>query len=185
MKRFTERNVYNHLYCKIFNTNVYELFPELGECINEDYFIVTGFLEDFLIDLFDLSKPIVKPFLDERSTYIYRSLYGIGNLGIAKSVSSLANELSLSRERIGQLVKYADTCLINMFITEYKYEKDRQSFDYICLEELNLPRRVYNALKRLGINSLSDIDLSTLKDQPGIGDSLYKVVEDTVIRVRK
>ena len=87
MKKYNERDVYNHLYIKIFNEEIYEKFPDLGKYIKEDYFMVTGFLEDFLIDLYDDSKSVIRPFLDERTTYAYRMHYGIGNFGFSVSNS--------------------------------------------------------------------------------------------------
>lgn len=185
MKKFTERDVYNHLYCKIFNTDVYEVFPELEECLNEDYDTVTGFLEDFLIDLFDLSKPIVKPFVDERSTYAYRSLYGINNFGIEQSMVSIGKELSLTGTRIGQLIKAADIALINMIIYEYKAYKNDRNHSVVLIEELNLSRRVYNKLKRRGINTVSDIDINYLDRFEGFGEQTYSEIARGVARVKK
>lgn len=185
MKKFTERDVYNHIYCKIFNTDIYEIFPELEKCLNEDYDAVTGFLEDFLIDLFDLSKPIVKPFLDERSTYAYRSLYGINNFGIGQSMASIGQQLSLSGARISQIIKYADIALINMIIYEYKAYKNNRNSSNVFIEELNLSRRVYNRLKRNGINTVSDIDFDYLNRFEGFGEQTYNEIARGMKRVKK
>lgn len=185
MKKFTERDVYNHLYCKLFNTDVYEIFPELEDCIKEDYDAVTGFLEDFLIDLFDASKPVVKPFVDERSTYAYRSLYGIDNFGYSQSMVSVGQQLSLSGARIGQLIKAADIALINMIISEYKVYKNNKDFSDILIEELDLPRSIYNKLKRCGINTVSEIDLGYLKDlNIGFGEKTCSEIENGISRIR-
>lgn len=186
MTKFTERDVYNHIYCKIFNTDVYEVFPELGDYIKEDYVAVTGFLEDFLIDLFDLSKTVVKPFLDERSTYAYRSFYGIGNFGLAQSKGYIGKQLSLTGERIGQLIKASDISLINMIIYEYKtYKNNNILSDEVLIEELNLSRDVYNKLKRQGINTVSEIDLDYLKDlNNGFGEKTCNAIEKGISRIK-
>lgn len=185
MKKYTERDVYNHLYLKIFNTDIYEVFPELENCIKEDYNATTGFLEDFLIDLFDLSKPIVKPFLDERSTYLYRSFYGIGNFGLSQSKAEIGRKLSLAGERVGQIIKASDNALINMIIYEYKTYKHDQESTEIMLEELNLSRRVYNSLKRCGINTVNDINFDYLNTLPGFGDKSLAMIEESIVKVRK
>lgn len=185
MKKYTERDVYNSLYLKIFNTDVYEVFPELERCIKEDYNTVTGFLEDFLIDLFDLSKPVVKPFLDERSTYVYRTFYGIGNFGLGCSKADIGRQLSLTGERIGQIIRNTDIALINMIIYEYKAYKSNQEPAEIMIEELNLPRRVYNTLKRCGINTINDIDFDYLDRLQGFGDKSLMSLEEGITKVRK
>ena len=185
MKKYTERDVYNHLYCKIFNTDVYELFPELGEFISEDYNAVTGFLEDFLIDLFDTSKPVVRPFVDERSTYVYRTFYGIDNFGISQSLVSIGKQVDLTGARVGQLIKSADIALINMIIGEYKVYKNNSDSSDILIEELNLSKGIYNKLKRRGINTLSEIDLSSLYGTVGFGDVTCDKISKSISRVRK
>lgn len=185
MKKFTERDVYNHLYCKIFNTDVYETFPELEKCIEEDYDATTGFLEDFLIDLFDESKPVIKPFVDERSTYIYRSLYGINNFGYGRSMTSVGEQLFLTRTRIGQLVKAADIALINMIISEYRAYKNNRDYSDVLIEELQFPRRIYNKLKRLGINTVSDIDIDYLDRFQGFGDKTLEGIKEGIARIKK
>lgn len=183
MEKFTERDVYNHLYCKIFNTDVYEVFPELEECLKRDYDAVTGFLEDFLIDLYDLSKPIVKPFVDERSTYAYRSLYGINNFGIAQSMTSIGEQLSLSRSRVRQIIRSTDIALINMIISEFKAYKNNQNSD-IMIEEVGLSKSIYNKLKRCGINNVSEIDFDSLQYLNGFGKKSCMEVARGVSRVK-
>ncbi len=185
MKKYTEMDVYNHLYCKIFNTDVYEIFPELENCIKEDYIATTGFLEDFLIDLFDLSKPVVKPFIDERSTYAYRSFYGINNFGIAVPLTSIGEQVSLSGARIGQIIKAADIALINMIISEYKSYKNNQDVTNVPIEELGFSRKIYNKLKRCGVNTLNEIDFSYLRKLEGFGEKTLDDIGKGMVRLKK
>ena len=184
MEKYTERDVYNHIYCKIFNTDVYEMFPELGEIIKENYFVVTGFLNDFLIDLFDLSKPVIKPFLDERATYAYRSLYGINNYGIGQSKADIGRQLSLTGVRVAQLISTTDVALINMIISKYKVYKDNLDASDVLIEELGLSREIYNKLKRRGIKTISEIDLDYLKVLNGFGEKTCTEIEKCMTRVR-
>lgn len=193
MTKYNERDVYNHLYIKIFNDEVYERFPDLGKYIKEDYFMVTGFLEDFLIDLYDDSKSVIRPFLDERTTYAYRMHYGIGNFGFSVSNSFIGKELSLTGERIGQLLSFADNSIINMIISEYKLYKDNKNNpDYvdirnatILIEELGLSREVYNKLKRQGINTVDEIDLDYLKSlHNGFGKRTCDAIDKGISRIR-
>ncbi len=185
MKKYTDIDVYNHLYCKIFNTDVYEVFPKLEQCIKEDYVAATGFLEDFLIDLFDLSKPVVKPFIDERSTYAYRSFYGINNFGFAVPLTLIGEQVSLSGARVGQIIKAADISLINMIISEYKSYKSNQDVTDVPIEELGFSRKLYNKLKRCGINTLNEIDFDYLERFEGFGDKTLNDIENGMVRLRK
>ena len=185
MNKYTESDVYNHIYCKIFNNDVYELFPELEEFIKEDYFVVTGFLDDFLIDLFDLSKPVISPFVDERATFVYRALYGINNYGLGLSKVDIGKQLSLTSTRVGQLIKASDLALINMIISRYKLYKKNLDDSDVLVEDLGLSRGVYNKLKRHGIKTVSEIDLNHLKEVNGFGEKTCSAIEKGIYRIKK
>lgn len=185
MKRFTERDVYNHIYLKIFNDDVYEMFPELGKYIKEDYNAVTGFLEDFIIDLFDDSKAVIKPFIDERSTYIYRSFYGINNFSIAQPLTSIGEQVSLTGTRVGQIIKGADLALVNMIISEYNVYKANQNGSDIPIEGLGFSKTIYNKLKRCGVNTLSEIDFDYLRNLEGFGEKTLDNIEKGMVRLKK
>ena len=111
---FDETNLI--LFDKIFNTDNFEIFPKLGEYYKENPDLMESIFSSFLMELYDLSNSVVKAFVNERDTFIYRKVYGVFDNGYINSFSSVGREVNMTGVRIIQIIKYCNRNLINLFI---------------------------------------------------------------------
>ena len=185
MKRLNEEEINGYIFGKIFNDDNYEVFPQLKECFEDNPTVMDNIFYDFFIDLYDLSKPVVKPFSDEISTYIYRKAHGILDNGVLQTRTSIGREFNMTGTRIGQLIKLSNRSIINMLVVNYKSYKNDNLLDDIAIEELNLSNRVYLLLKRNGINFVSEINMEKIVNINSFGEKTCEEIERGMARVRK
>ena len=183
--KLTVEETFIYLYNKIFNDEVFEVFPKLKECYEDDPIVLDNLFADFIEELYDLSKPVVRPFLDERYTYAYRKTYGILDDGELQSKVSVGRTLNLTGSRINQFIKYNERLLVNMLINEYHDILDNVLSSKVSIEDLRLSNRVYNQLKRIGINYVSDINIDSLSNMSGFGEKTISEIEKGLVRVKK
>ena len=184
MIKMNNEELADYLLDSIFNEDVYEIFPALEECYNNDPSLMENIFMEFYKKLCDLSKPIAKPLLDERFTYIYRKVHGLYDGGVFQSKSSIGKEFNITGVRIGQFIRYCNRVLVSAFIRDYNAKVNGIN-QGVTIEELGLSIDLYLKLKRLGIDYLSEIDLDSLKDYRGFGDRTIEKINDSISRVRK
>lgn len=185
MNKLSENEIRSYIFGKIFNDNNYEVFPQLKECFDDDPVAIDNIFDEFITDLYDLSKPVVRPFLDERLTYIYRKTYGILDNGSLQTKVSVGKEFDMTGERVGQLIKIANRNIINMLVVDYNSYKNGVSFKEIPIDQLGVSTRVYFLLKRNGINFVSDINMEKLVNINSFGEKACEEIERGLVRVRK
>lgn len=179
---FDETNLI--LFDKIFNTDNFEIFPKLGEYYKENPDLMESIFSSFLMELYDLSNSVVKAFVNERDTFIYRKVYGVFDNGYINSFSSVGREVNMTGVRIIQIIKYCNRNLINLFIDKYESIRNGSLGDRIFIEELGLPNIVYCKLKRIGINYLNEIDFESLQKVNGFGEKTFDKIKKSIVRVR-
>ena len=184
MNRLNEDELYAYIFGKIFNDDNYEVFPDLKECFDDNPTVMDNIFYDFINDLYDLSKHIVRPFLDERSTYIYRKVHGILDDGILQTKNSVGKELNITSTRVNQLIRLSNRNIINMLILKYNSYKNGDLLDNIPIEELGLSNRVYSFLKRNDIDFLKDINIEELMELNKFGKKSRAEVEKCITRVK-
>lgn len=184
-QNFEENELANYIFDSLFNEDTYEIFPDLEDCYDDNPSAMVSIFMNFYEELCDISKPIAKPLLNERSTYIYRKVYGLYNDGFFQSRHSVGEELDLTGARVGQLVKQCNLVLINSFIRDYYSRLKDSVTDDVPIEELGFTQGVYLKLKRLGINYLNEIDIDSLSETKSFGEKTIAVIANSVSRVRK
>ena len=182
---FNEEEIANYIFDSLFNEDVYEVFPGLEECYDNNSSVMEDIFMNFYKDLCDLSKSVVRPFLDERSTFIYRKVYGILDDGALQTKVSVGSSFNLTGIRVGQIVKSCNNMIVDYFIREYKNILSNRSCDDFPIESLGLSKRIYLKLKRLGINYVSEIDIDSLKDVKYFGEHTINDIDECISRVRK
>lgn len=175
----------DYLLSNIFNEDVYEVFPALEDCYDKDPVLMESIFMNFYTDLCDLSKDVVKPFLDEKATYMYRKVYGIYDDGFFQTKASVGKRYGITGTRIGQIIKSCDLRLVNSFIRDFKALSESEVISDVAIEELALSNGIYLKLKRLGFNYLSEIDTELLRDCEGFGDKTINKINEGISRVRK
>ncbi len=179
-----EKELFKYLYSKIFNADNFEIYPGLQECFEENSLIIDNILYAFIASLYDLSNSVVRPFLDERSTYMYRKVFGILDKGEIQTLVSVGKEFDMTGVRVGQIIKNNNRILTNYIVREYQTIKNN-NHSGTSIEELGLSNSLYLRLKRQGITHMEEIDIVSLSNINGFGDRRCAEIKESIAKVRE
>lgn len=122
-------------------------------------------LEEFVEDVYDLSKPVIVPFT-EKTTFIFRKRYGVLDEGICQTQAAIGEYLGVSRAAIYEILTKIETFIPQKIKSEkrgslgfnvFDLFEDKRSMANKPLGELDIPAASISHLVKKGVLTLGDL----------------------------